>query len=54
MAVVKPVLRAFDYDKVIQFYIDWLEFKVDWESRPENTPFYMQISRGDIMLEIKN
>jgi len=52
MAIVKPVLRAFDHAKVIEFYIDWLGFQVDWEDRPDNTPFYMQVSMGDIVLHI--
>ena len=52
MAIVKPVLRAFDYAKVIEFYVEWLGFQVDWEHRPDNTPFYMQLSMGDIVLNI--
>lgn len=36
---VIPVLRIFDYKKAIEFYVDWLEFKIDWEHTfEENTP----------------
>ncbi|MBB3059077.1 glyoxalase superfamily protein [Mucilaginibacter gotjawali] len=29
MSVIKPTLRIFDYDKTIEFYVDWLGFKID-------------------------
>lgn len=28
---VIPILRIFDYKKAIEFYIDWLGFKINWE-----------------------
>ena len=50
---VIPVLRIFDYDKTIEFYVNWLGFKIDWEHRfEENTPIYMQVSLGDIVLHL--
>ena len=43
----------FDADKAKEFYIDYLGFKIDWEHRfEENTPLYMQISRGDLVLHL--
>lgn len=48
----RPIFRIFDYAKAIEFYIDWLGFKVDWEHKPENTPVYMQVSLGDIVLHL--
>jgi catechol 2,3-dioxygenase-like lactoylglutathione lyase family enzyme len=39
-----PVLRVFDYAKIIEFYVDWLGAKIEWEHKPEGSPFYMQIS----------
>lgn len=51
--MIKPIFRIFDYDKAIEFYIDWLGFKIDWEHRfEENTPIYMQISKGDIVMHL--
>src|SRR5882672_4488217 len=50
--MVKPVFRIFDYGKAVEFYIDWLGFKIDWEDRPKDAPIYMQISRGDIVLHL--
>ncbi len=50
---VIPILRIFDYKKAIEFYIDWLEFKIDWEHTfEENTPIYMQVSREGITLHL--
>ncbi len=36
---VIPILRIFDYQKAVEFYVDWLDFKIDWEHTFEkNTP----------------
>jgi catechol 2,3-dioxygenase-like lactoylglutathione lyase family enzyme len=49
----KPVLRIFDIDKALEFYGDFLGFKVDWEHRFEpGLPLYMQISRGRLVLQL--
>jgi len=48
-----PVLRIFDYRKAIEFYVDWLGFKIDWEHRfGDNSPIYMQISKDDVILHL--
>ncbi len=47
-----PIFRIFDEDKAREFYIDWLGFKVDWEDKPEETPIYMQISRGGLIIHL--
>lgn len=53
MAIVKPVLRIFDYQKAIDHYINWLGFRVDWEHCfEEGTPFYLQVSFRDITLHL--
>ncbi|MXV50633.1 VOC family protein [Pedobacter sp. HMF7647] len=52
MAITIPILRMFDYEKAIEFYVGWLEFKIDWEDKKENTPIYMQISKGEIILNL--
>ena len=52
MSVVKPILRIFDYDKAIEFYVQWLDFKIDWEHRPADAPLYMQVSLRDIVLNL--
>lgn len=52
MSKVKPILRIFDYDKAIEFYIDWLGFKIDWEDKPANAPVYLQVSLDDIELHL--
>jgi uncharacterized glyoxalase superfamily protein PhnB len=50
---VIPILRIFDYKKAVEFYIDWLEFTIDWEHTfDENTPVYMAVSRDGITLHL--
>jgi catechol 2,3-dioxygenase-like lactoylglutathione lyase family enzyme len=52
MSTVIPILRIFDYDKAIEFYVNWLGFKLDWKDEPENTPVYLEISFRDIVLNL--
>jgi hypothetical protein len=48
-----PILRSFDETKAKEFYVDFLEFKVDWEHRfAADLPLYMQISKGACILHI--
>ena len=48
-----PVLRIFDETKAREFYLDFLEFAVDWEHRFEpELPLYMQVSREDCVLHL--
>jgi len=48
-----PILRMFDERKAMEFYRDFLGFRVDWEHRFEpNTPVYMQVSRGEVVLHL--
>jgi len=50
---VTPILRIFDEDKAREFYVDFLEFSVDWEHRFEkDLPLYMQVSKGDCLLHL--
>ncbi|MFE5321060.1 glyoxalase superfamily protein [Paenibacillus sp. NPDC056579] len=48
-----PILRMFDIDKTKQFYLEFLEFRLDWEHRfEEGLPLYMQISCGGCVLHL--
>jgi catechol 2,3-dioxygenase-like lactoylglutathione lyase family enzyme len=48
-----PVLRIFDYQKAIEFYIGWLGFEIVWEHHfEENTPVYMEVKKGDLTLHL--
>ncbi|HMT30094.1 MAG TPA: glyoxalase superfamily protein, partial [Bacteroidia bacterium] len=33
MNKVKPIFRIFEYKKAIEFYVDFLGFKIDWENK---------------------
>jgi len=53
MSVIKPIFRIFDYDKAIEFYVDWLGFTIDWEHEFEpRTPKYLQVSLRDIIIHL--
>ena len=53
MITAKPIFRIFDYQKAIEFYIDWLGFKIDWEHRfDDNAPVYLQISLNGLMIHL--
>ena len=48
-----PILRIFNVDKAKEFYVDYLGFTVDWEHTfDENTPIYMQVSRGNLRFHL--
>jgi uncharacterized glyoxalase superfamily protein PhnB len=48
-----PLLRIFDVAKAKEFYVGFLGFGVDWEHHfDENSPAYMQVSRGDLLLHL--
>jgi catechol 2,3-dioxygenase-like lactoylglutathione lyase family enzyme len=49
---VIPMLRIFNYAKALEFYVNWLGFKIDWEDKPSSAPMYLQISKDDIMLHL--
>ena len=51
MSVIKPTLRIFDYDKTIEFYVNWLGFKIDWtHTFAPGAPKFMQASLRDIVI----
>lgn len=48
-----PILRFFDEDKMREFYVGFLGFKVDWEHRFEpDMPLYARLSRGNCVLHV--
>lgn len=53
MATAIPIFRIFDYNKALEFYVDWLGFTVDWDHRfTENFPVYLQVSLGGIVIHL--
>lgn len=47
-----PVFRVFDYNKTIEFYVNWLGCTIEWEYRPENSPFYMRMSLRGLLFDL--
>jgi hypothetical protein len=52
--VVHPVLRIFDRDKAVAFYVDDAGFELDWEEGEEGGPQYLQVSMGPLALHLSN
>ncbi len=52
MTKIIPVLRVFDYEKTIEFYVGWLGGQVVWEHKPDGLPFYMQISISGMAINL--
>ncbi|MDZ4857452.1 MAG: glyoxalase superfamily protein [Candidatus Hydrogenedentes bacterium] len=48
-----PILRVFDHELALKFYVEWLGFKIDWVHRfDETAPRYIQISRDNVLLHL--
>src|SRR5262245_52195107 len=49
-----PILRIFDRDKAVEFYVDYLGFRLDWEhgGHADHSPLYAQVSRGPAVLHL--
>ncbi len=53
MAVIKPILRIFDYDKTIEFYVDWLGCKIELTHVFEpGMSGFMQVSLKDVQFNL--
>jgi len=51
--VARPIFRIFDYKKTIEFYVDWLGFKIESEHRfDSNAPLYMIVALGDLKIHL--
>ncbi|MCG7868145.1 MAG: VOC family protein [Candidatus Thiodiazotropha taylori] len=50
---VIPIIRIFDEEKAKEFYLGFLNMKLDWEHRFEpETPIYMQVSKGSMVFHL--
>ena len=48
-----PILRVFDEAKAMEFYVDFLGFRVDWRHEGhDHEPIYLQVSRGPARLHL--
>lgn len=50
---ITPILRIFDEAKAKEFYIDFLEFSIEFEHRfEEDFPLYVGITKGNWILHL--
>ncbi|TYR74678.1 VOC family protein [Rossellomorea vietnamensis] len=47
-----PVLRIFDEAKAKEFYLDFLQYEMDWAYGGEELPVYMQVTNGSCTLHL--
>src|ERR1022692_1435708 len=48
-----PILRIFDYQKAVAFYVEWMEFKIMWEHVfEEHSPKYLEVVRDGVTLHL--
>lgn len=50
--MVTPVFRITNYEQALDFYVNWLGFRIDWEDLPKGGPVYTQVSRGELVLHL--
>lgn len=51
---VIPVLRMFDVDASMRFYVDYLGCAPDWQDGEGDRPVYLQVSRGELVLHLSS
>lgn len=50
---IVPIIRIFDVAKAKEFYLEYLDFNLDWEHQfDEDKPLYLQVSRGSVVLHL--
>ncbi|MDW0118291.1 glyoxalase superfamily protein [Sporosarcina thermotolerans] len=51
--MITPIFRIFDVEKAQEFYLDYLDFQLDWQHQfGDNMPLYLQISKNKIVLHL--
>jgi|SRR5436190_11799640 len=51
---VIPILRMFDLQRTLDFYVGYLGCSADWQEGDGDGPTYLQISRGDLVLHLSS
>ena len=53
MSAIIPTLRIYDYEKTIEFYVDWLGFKIEWTHQfDDNAPRFMKATLRDVSIHL--
>lgn len=48
-----PIFRIFDYQKAVEFYVDWLGFAIEWEHVfEEGMPKYIEIKSEGLTIHL--
>lgn len=49
-----PILRMFDVAVTKRFYVEYLGCTLNWQDGEGDRPVYMQVSRGDLVLQLSS
>jgi predicted enzyme related to lactoylglutathione lyase len=49
-----PILRMYDVALTRRFYVDYLGCTLDWQDGEGDGPVYMQVSRGELVLQLSS
>jgi catechol 2,3-dioxygenase-like lactoylglutathione lyase family enzyme len=51
---VVPILRMYDVEATIRFYVEYLGFSLDWRDGEGDRPVYLQVSRDGLSLHLSS
>jgi hypothetical protein len=51
---VVPILRMYDVDATLRFYVEYLGCSLDWQDGEGDRPVYLQVSRGGLRLHLSS
>lgn len=54
MTSVVPILRMFDVDATVRFYVEYLGCSLDWREGEGDRPVYLQVSREGLRLHLSS
>ena len=51
---VVPILRMYDVEATLRFYLEYLGCSLDWQDGDGDRPVYLQVSRGGLRLHLSS
>jgi catechol 2,3-dioxygenase-like lactoylglutathione lyase family enzyme len=49
-----PILRMYDVSATLGFYLDYLQFSLDWREGEDDGPVFMRVSRDEAALLVSS
>ena len=54
VSALVPILRMFDVEATLRFYVEYLGCTLDWQDGGGDAPVYLQVSRGGLRLHLSS